>query len=237
MRWTQVTDVGLTRLINEDSLCVCPEIELFAVADGMGGHQAGEVASRLALQVIEQVLKKRLPKTNDPSPELLDAVKEANEAVLQAARRKPEWRGMGTTVTVCLKQDEELFSAHVGDSRAYLIREETIIQLTEDHTLVHELVKNGGISREQACFHPQRNVLTRALGAEPVVAVDLRRIGIMPRDLLLLCTDGLTAYLRKEEILALLKSAPGLEEGAGNLLREALDRGGADNITIVLVEF
>ncbi|RJQ24907.1 MAG: Stp1/IreP family PP2C-type Ser/Thr phosphatase [Peptococcaceae bacterium] len=237
MKWTQVTDIGLTRLINEDSLCVCPEIELFAVADGMGGHQAGEIASRLALQVIEQELKNRLPETSDPSAVLLEAVKGANEALFQAARRKPEWRGMGTTVTACLKRDDELISAHVGDSRAYLIRKETIVQLTEDHTLVHELVKNGGISREQAYFHPQRNVLTRALGTEPVVAVDLRRTRVTPRDLLLLCTDGLTAYLRKEEILALLKSAPGLEASAGTLLREALARGGADNITIVLVEF
>lgn len=237
MRWTQLTDIGLVRSINEDSLCVCPEIGLFAVADGMGGHQAGEVASQLALQVIKQGLKRNLPETGDPSAVLLEAVKEANGALFQAARRKPEWRGMGTTVTVCLKRGDELISAHVGDSRAYLIREGNIIQLTEDHTLVYELVKNGGISREQAHFHPQRNVLTRALGTEPVIEVDLRRIRVVPRDLLLLCTDGLTVYLQQGEILDVLRASPGLEAGAQALLKEALDCGGADNITIILVEF
>lgn len=237
MRWTQVTDVGLTRPINEDSLCICPEIEFLAVADGMGGHKAGEVASRLALQVIEQELKINLPEKNNPQAVLLGAVKSANETLFQAARRKTEWRGMGTTVTACLKSNGGLIIAHVGDSRAYLIRRGTIVQLTEDHTLVHEMVKNGGISREQAHLHPQRNVLIRALGTEPAIEVDLRWVRLIPGDMLLLCTDGLTSYLRQEEILDVLKAAPDLEKGSRTLLKKALDSGGADNITIILAKF
>lgn len=237
MRWAQVTDTGLIRALNEDSLCVSTDIGLFAVADGMGGHRAGEVASGMTLQLLERELGKRLKEGEKPENALIDSIKEANRTIFELSGQNPEYTGMGTTVTACLKQGEEIFVAQVGDSRAYLLRDDEIIRLTEDHSLVQELVKNGGITEEQAFAHPQRNVLTRALGTELSLVVDLYRVGVIPGDLLLLCTDGLTGYLRPDDLLFIIRSSPDLDEAVHNLLEKALQSGGADNVTIVLVEF
>lgn len=235
MRWAQVTDIGLVRNLNEDSLLISANIGLFAVADGMGGHRAGEVASATALQLVERELTSRLNAGDNPGAALINSIKEASCSVYEISRRSPELMGMGTTVTACLIRDKEAYIAQVGDSRAYLLRSGKIIRLTEDHSLVQELVKKGGISEEQALIHPQRNVLTRALGTESVLEVDLYRFDIGPGDILLLCTDGLTGYLLPEELLHTVQESMDLDAAARKLLEKALGYGGADNITIILI--
>ncbi|HBC92965.1 MAG TPA: Stp1/IreP family PP2C-type Ser/Thr phosphatase [Pelotomaculum sp.] len=236
MRWAQLTDRGLVRSLNEDSLCVSPEIGLFAVADGMGGHLAGEVASATALQMLEQDLSKRLQNGEFPQHALVNAVQGANRKIFELAGSNQQWAGMGTTLTACLKREEVIYIAQVGDSRAYLLRESRIVQLTEDHSLVRELVKNGELTEEQALQHPQRNVLTRALGTAPSLTVDLYLHKVGPGDLLLLCTDGLTGYLRPEEILFTVRTSPDLDTAVRVLVDKALGAGGKDNITVILLE-
>lgn len=236
MRWAQLTDIGLVRSLNEDSLCVSPEIGLFAVADGMGGHLAGEVASATALQILEQELAKRLQKGEFPEHALVAAVQEANRQIFELSSQNQHLSGMGTTITACLKRGGNIYIAQVGDSRAYLLRESLILQLTEDHSLVRELVRKGGLTEEQALHHPQRNVLTRALGTAPNVNVDSYHHEVSPGDLLLLCTDGLTAYLRPDEIMRTIRTAPGLDSAARSLVDKALGAGGKDNITVILLE-
>lgn len=237
MRWAQITDTGLSRKDNEDSLLVSPDMGLLAVADGMGGHQGGEVASGLALQTLEKELAHSLKKGESPEKALLDSVRMANISVFELSGRNKELHGMGTTITACLKCEDDLIIAHVGDSRAYLIRWGSIRQLTQDHSLVQELLRNGGISEEQALQHPQRNLLTRALGTEQSVEVDLYRYKVVANDLLLLCTDGLTRYLRQEDLLYIINSSKDIHAAVRVLLDKALQYGGADNITIILAQF
>lgn len=236
MRWAQLTDIGLVRSQNEDSLCVSPKLGLFAVADGMGGHLAGEVASATALEVLEQELGERLENGEFPEHALVGAVQEANRKVFELSNANQQWAGMGTTITACLKQGEVIYIAQVGDSRAYLIRESLIVQLTEDHSLVRELVKNGGLTEEEALQHPQRNVLTRALGAASSLNVDLYHQEVSPGDLLMLCTDGLTGYLCPDEIMQMISTSTDLATAARGLVDKALAAGGKDNITVILLE-
>lgn len=237
MKWACITDTGLVRALNEDSLCISPEDSFFAVADGMGGHRAGEVASKMALQLLKHELDRRLNGGERADLALVDSIKEANRSIFEMSARHTEWQGMGTTVTACLKRDGEVLIGQVGDSRAYLLRNNRISQLTEDHSLVQELVKSGCITEEEAFFHPQRNVLTKAIGTGPVLDVDLYRFNVISGDLLLLCTDGLTRYMRQEELLLSVSLAPDLDTAARELLKKATSSGGADNITIILVEF
>jgi len=237
MRWAQITDTGLSRKINEDSLIVSPELGLLAVADGMGGHRGGEVASGLALQTLKHELDRLLKRGDSPEKALIDSVRLANLSIFELSGRNKELQGMGTTITACLKRESDLITAHVGDSRAYLFRHGGIRQLTQDHSLVQELLKNGGISEEQALLHPQRNVLTRALGTEQSVEVDLYRDRIITNDFILLCTDGLTRYLRQEDLLYVVNSSPDIDSAVHVLLSKALQYGGADNITIILAQF
>lgn len=237
MKWACITDTGLVRALNEDSFCISAEDGFFAVADGMGGHQAGEVASKMALQLLKSELDKRLYNGEKAEQALVNAIKEANRALFEMSAKNPEWRGMGTTVTACLKQDGEILIGQVGDSRAYMLRDNGISQLTEDHSLVQELVKSGSITEEEAFLHPQRNVLTRAIGISVILDVDLFRINVLSGDQLLLCTDGLTRYLRQEDLLISVNAAPDLDSAVRDLLNKATQSGGADNITIILVEF
>jgi protein phosphatase len=237
MKWAYLTDTGLVRALNEDSLCVSPEESFFAVADGMGGHRAGEVASKTALQLLKSGLDRRLKSGEKAEQALVDSIKEANRSLFELADKNPEWQGMGTTVTACLKRDGEILIGQVGDSRAYLLRDNGISQLTEDHSLVQELVKSGTITEEEAFLHPQRNVLTRAIGIGLVLDVDLYRLSILSGDLLLLCTDGLTRYIRQEELLSTVIAAPDLDAAVQALLKKATQSGGADNISIVIIGF
>ena len=234
MKWSQVTHTGLVRPNNEDAFLAEPAMGLFAVADGMGGHRAGEVASRQAMENLRRYFRR--PEPADPGEALAAAFSAVNASILAAASAKRAWRGMGTTCTACLVRGDDLWVAHVGDSRAYLVRGSALTQLTEDHTWVLELLKNGQLTDEEAKSHPRRNMLVRALGAEASVQVDLRHVGLMPGDRILLCTDGLTNQVTPGEITHILSGTADLEATVKQLIDRALALGGLDNITIVLLE-
>jgi protein phosphatase len=223
-RHAVATDPGRKRRHNEDAYVVEPP--LFAVADGMGGAQAGEVASRLAAGALRE-----------GGGRLEDLIQEANRRVHQRSIEDPGAAGMGTTMTVAVVEDGTVRFGHVGDSRAYLIREGRLEQLTDDHSLVGELVRSGRLSPEEAESHPQRAVITRALGTEPDVDVDTFTVEAEPDDIYLLCSDGLTDMVSGSEILALVERSGGdLDEAARGLVNAANAGGGDDNITVVLFQ-
>ncbi|CCO07179.1 Stp1/IreP family PP2C-type Ser/Thr phosphatase [Desulforamulus hydrothermalis] len=236
MKWSQITDVGRVRAGNEDSLCACPDIGLFAVADGMGGHKAGEIASSTALNYLAENLRQALKTTKDIQASIQRILQEANQRIFRLSSEFEAYRGMGTTVTAGLFQEYQLFIAHIGDSRAYLVRDDDIIQLTDDHSLVGEMLRHGGITEEQALCHPQRNVLTRAMGTAPAVTFDFYNRRLQPGDKILLCTDGLVNHMRPEEIKSTILAQKDLDLAVKLLLDTALARGGHDNITMILVE-
>ena len=241
-----VTDVGRQRQHNEDFFLVQPEARLFIVADGMGGHAAGEIASRIAGESIaEFILHTRdedgtwphayndrfKPSTN----RLLAALKIANSRVIDAMRRDSRLKGMGTTVVASLVEEGTMSLAHVGDSRAYLVRDAQMARITNDHSWVFEQVQAGMLTEAEAERHPLRNVITRALGGGASVVADASEIECRPGDLFLLCSDGLTGMVPEDEILRLLMENEDLEEAARHLVETANARGGHDNITAVLV--
>jgi PPM family protein phosphatase len=229
------SDVGRVREGNEDSYFAGATV--FAVADGMGGHQAGEIASRTALEPISELDGQMYASAEDAQEALVEAIAAANRAVVAEGDADPELAGMGTTLTAVMVRDGRLHLAHVGDSRAYLLRErETISQLTTDHTLVEQLVRDGRLSREEAATHPQRSVITRAIGVEDDVQVDsLPPIELQPGDQVLLCSDGLTGPVDDTEIAALLDPGTDGDAVCRQLVEAANDAGGPDNITVVLL--
>ncbi|WP_433946278.1 Stp1/IreP family PP2C-type Ser/Thr phosphatase [Paenibacillus sp. SN-8-1] len=237
-----VSDVGHVRSVNEDSSWVANLEQGFTlgiVADGMGGHQAGDTASRLAVETIVSDLKS-LPRATSSElrrEALRKAILHANEVVFRAASESVEYHNMGTTVVAILMDRREGIIGHIGDSRAYLFRQGNITQLTEDHTLVNELVKSRQISEEEAYNHPRRNVITRALGTDAQVDVDLIHVVLKEGDILLLCSDGLSSYVPKQQ-MAQTVGLPNvsLKDRADHLLQLALDVGGEDNITVALFE-
>lgn len=222
------THTGRQREANEDS---CFErAPVFAVADGMGGAQAGEVASGLAVEAFEAERDDALA----PEAYLRETAERANRSIFERARGDSSRSGMGTTLTAAVLADGEVSIGHVGDSRAYLLREGELGQLTNDHSLVEELRRQGKLTREQAAEHPQRSVITRALGPEPGVDVDTMTVSARAGDVFLLCSDGLTTMLDDDRVQAILEEAEDLEQAADHLVRAANDRGGKDNITVVL---
>jgi len=229
-RVAAVTDPGRRRRRNEDSYVIEPP--LFAIADGMGGAQAGEVASRLATVALKE-------SGTEASGEerIFDLIQEANRRVYDRSSTDPNTSGMGTTITVALVENERVAFGHVGDSRAYLIREATMEQLTEDHSLVNELLKTGRLSREEAESHPQRSVITRALGTDPDVDVDTFTIAAREGDLFLLCSDGLTDMVSEDSILSVVeRNRDDIDDALRALVRAANKAGGEDNITVVAFE-
>ena len=224
----QMTDTGRQRRDNEDSMFV--RAPVFVVADGMGGAQAGEVASRLAVETFEQ----GLPDSGSPEERLADRVREANRRIHELSHADDERHGMGTTLTAAYVDDSHLAIAHVGDSRAYLFRDGELRRLTQDHSLVGELVRKGKLTEEEAEEHPQRSIITRALGPEPSVEVDTWSYPVRDGDIVLLCSDGLTSMITEEKIAEVLESSPSLKEAGSRLIREANAAGGRDNITVVL---
>ncbi len=225
-----VTDPGRTRRHNEDSYVIEPP--LFAIADGMGGAVAGEVASRLATAA----LKESGPAAGGEQ-RIADLIQEANRRVYDRSSTDPNTSGMGTTITVALVGDDHVAFGHVGDSRAYLIRDASMEQLTEDHSLVNELLKTGKLSREEAETHPQRSVITRALGTDPDVDVDTFSVSAENGDLFLLCSDGLTDMVSEDSILDVVERNRSDIDGALRaLVKEANRGGGVDNITVVAFE-
>ena len=223
------TDVGCVREHNEDSLVVAPP--LYVVCDGMGGHAAGEVASEIAVDVIAD----RAPDHADAAA-LGQAVEEANLAVIKAAREGVGRAGMGCTCTAAILEKERLVIAQVGDSRAYLLHQGKLQQLTRDHSLVADLIEAGQITEAEARVHPQRSVITRALGSDPRTQPDLFEINVEAGDRLLLCSDGLSTMLEDREIEKILVSATDPQRCAAQLVNEANGRGGYDNVTVIVVD-
>ncbi len=223
------TDVGQVRDHNEDSLFVAPP--LYMVADGMGGHAAGEVASELAVQTVAQ-----LAPAYPNGPMLENALIEANRAVYDMARNNPRRQGMGTTVTAALLQGTRLVLAQVGDSRAYLLHNGILQQLTRDHSFMQDLIDAGEITPEQARIHPQRNYITRALGTAPSVEVDTYDLNVSPGDRLLLCTDGLSGMIDDHDIADTLAGISNPQNCVNSLIAQANEAGGHDNVTAIVVD-
>jgi len=231
VRASLLTDVGRVRERNEDAAFAGDHV--FAVADGLGGHRAGEVASDLALGSV-RALDQAEPRT--AAKGVAEAVRKGNRAVHDRAETDDSLRGMGTTMTAVVISGNTAFIAHVGDSRCYLIRSGQITQLSRDHTLVARMVSEGRLTPEQAEAHPQRSVLTRALGADKDVDVDESRVTLIDGDRLLLCSDGLTGMLSDEEIRDFATSGSDLDEICRRLVDAANERGGQDNITVVVID-
>jgi serine/threonine protein phosphatase PrpC len=222
------SDTGRKRRRNEDSLVIDPP--LFAVADGMGGAQAGEIASKLAAAALEDTD----PGSLSGEERVTSLIQEANRRVYERSNEDPSASGMGTTITVALVEDHGVTIGHVGDSRAYRYRDGAIEQITEDHSLVNELMKSGKLSPEEAETHPQRSVITRALGTDPDVDVDSFTVETQEGDVFLLCSDGLTTMVDDDDILGVLeKHRDDLDRATKSLVAAANRGGGEDNITVV----
>lgn len=230
------SDIGLIRQTNEDSYaCIHPD--LFLVADGMGGHVAGEVASKMAVQAVVEYLRQNLQPGLTPRGLLEQAIARANELIYQLSKSRDDYAGMGTTVSAVYLDGANVYWGHVGDSRVYLLRDSHLCQLTNDHSLVWELVQSGNITKAEAHTHPQRNMLTRAVGTGKTIQVDTGVTGWQKGDYLLLCTDGLTNMLSEQEICRLIKEGQLDGEKTVNLLiAEANRAGGLDNITAILLK-
>jgi PPM family protein phosphatase len=223
------SDTGRQRRANEDSLLA--RAPLFVVADGMGGAQAGEVASQIAVEVFEP----GLPETAHPELELAELARAANARIHELSHANAEQAGMGTTLTAVYVGEQEVAIAHVGDSRAYCLRDGQLLRLTDDHSLVDELMRQGRLTPEEAVEHPQRSVITRALGPEGIVDVDTRSFRARAGDVYLLCSDGLTTMLSEQQIAAALLAHPRLRDAGEALIAAANQAGGRDNITVVLI--
>ncbi|QIB26254.1 Stp1/IreP family PP2C-type Ser/Thr phosphatase [Caloranaerobacter azorensis] len=235
------TDTGIVREINQDSY-YCSDIDelpLFVVADGMGGQNAGEVASMLAISTMKEVLyefKDKLLNDEIEIPYFINlALSRANYKIYKQSLENERFSGMGTTVTLAFIKSNKIYIGHVGDSRAYLIRESKLIQLTQDHSLVAELVRNGSITEEEAINHPQKNIITRAIGTEKEVKVDITSRDILTGDIIILCTDGLSNMVSDKDILKIMLSSENMQEACDKLTYIANERGGFDNTTVLAI--
>ena len=230
MAATLRTDIGKLRKQNEDAAWFDEARAVFAVADGMGGHLAGEVASRMAIEAVQRMAREN---ERPGIAALREAVACAHETILTHAQDHIECAGMGPTLSVLWLGENYAYIAHVGDSRIYRLREGSLTQITQDHSLVEELVRAGLITREQARTHPRRNIITRALGTHGENEPDLLVTDVQDGDVFLLCTDGLTGMVPDDEIERTLRDC-GIEAAADRLLALALDAGGRDNVTLIL---
>ncbi len=229
------TDIGKVRFRNEDNLLVVVDgpVKIFAVADGMGGHSGGDVASSLALDVIKNSTFHAANLTDS----VVRAISAANAEILKKGRGSHELEGMGTTVTLIAASGNRCIIAHVGDSRAYLYRQDILTRLTDDHSLVEELVRQGKITPQEASDHPQKHVLTQALGSEGSVNIETSEITVRIGDKFLLCTDGLTDLVTDEDIEYIMSKNENLTTQARELIDKANENGGIDNMTVVLLEY
>lgn len=246
--WASGTDVGIIREHNEDAVGINEKIQLAVLADGMGGYNAGEVASAIAVQEISQEVHNRLGQeaaTSDSdnlgytreSVIIKDAIVNANQTILNTAEAQPQCKGMGTTVVALMFYDNRLTVAHLGDSRLYRLRNDNLEQMTMDHSLVQELENLGHYTHEEAINSPQKNYITRAMGVDSNPDVDIRESPVMPDDIYLICSDGLSDQVRDEQIhLCLTTHADKLERGVEQLIKQANDAGGPDNISVILAK-
>lgn len=210
---------------------------LFMVADGMGGHLAGEKAAQSAIEVISAMLTEDATRNGDTDAAIRRAIQEANRQIVQASLQDSSMRGMGTTATVAIAEGGKIYVGHVGDSRAYLIHPTAIEMITEDHSVVAQLLKAGAITAQEAAHHPYRNVITRCLGMQMDVEADTFAVDWAPGDRLLLCTDGLSGLVSDEEMLALSTEDVDPQDACQKMLDLAMARGGYDNITVVLLQY
>ncbi len=231
------THVGMRRQANEDCYAIAPELGLYLVADGMGGHKAGQVASQFASETAIRAIEALQGATISLAERLRHAVATANREIFAAAEAKPELSGMGTTFVALLFGGERLALAHVGDSRAYLLRQGRLRALTDDHSIVGELLRRHEISSEDARLHPHRHVLTRALGVRPRIEPDLAEMTPQSDDVFILCSDGLTTHVSDAEIAERVSEESDLELAAGGLVDAANRAGGIDNTTVLLVRY
>jgi serine/threonine protein phosphatase PrpC len=234
------TDVGRKRVHNEDSFLVMPESGLFCVADGLGGHASGEVASRMAVEELAAYFRATDPEPPDRAHEdrVAEAIRIANRSILARARSEPDLSGMGTTLVAgYFTEDGPLVVGHVGDSRAYLFRDGELRRLTEDHSLLQDFIRQSSPSAAEIDAFPHKNVIVRAVGMRDDVAADLSRVDVRERDVLLLCSDGLFGMLPDEQMAEILREEGGEILRANQLLVDAANEaGGSDNVTSVLVQ-
>ena len=243
-----LSDKWLARTHNEDSFFADKDLGLLVVADGMGGHSAGDVASRMAVEALSGYMRKSCAGIEPligpagsgrsaASNRLVSGIKHANQVVCKAAKTNSSWRGMGTTIVAALADGDRLSIAHAGDSRAYLVRSGTISQRTDDHSVVAEQVRKGLMSKEEAEGSGIRNLITRALGNDEALEVDVTEIHILDGDKLLLCSDGLTTMVTDDEVLMIMASDNLPEAACTRLVDAANNNGGRDNITVVVAFF
>lgn len=239
------SDKGMVRQINEDSIYIPVDtnrnsIMLFIVADGMGGHMAGEIASKEAIDAVVRYIHENYEKeASNVRSNLINLVNEsilyANKQIYEKSLSDINLSGMGTTFAIALIHNESLYIGHVGDSRIYLIRRNNLYQLTRDHSYVEELVNSGTITREEAANHPQKNIITRALGTEEIVEIDICVRKMYKNDILILCTDGLTNMVKEEIIKEVVEGIESPQESAEKLVSLANEAGGTDNISVIIV--
>ncbi len=231
------SDQGKVRASNEDSYVANAKDKIFLVADGMGGHVAGEVASQIAASAVEEVISSGKPEMSMEAL-LRMAVSTANTRVYETQKLNPEYRGMGSTLTAIVFRGGRYYLAQVGDSRAYLLREQRLTQLTRDHSLVWPLFENGIISKDHMSRHPQKNLITRSIGTHSEVEADLQSGEVAAGDVFLLCSDGLTDVLSDQEIRQILLAGGGdIRYSCEALVAETNARGGPDNVTVILIRF
>lgn len=235
------SDKGKVREMNQDSYFISTsldEVQLYIVADGMGGYNGGEIASSLAVQTAKNYILnnfKDIEKNRESIIQLLGSSMEyANMVIYEKAKENPELQGMGTTLEICLIYNNKVYIGHVGDSRIYRIRKEFIRKLTQDHSYVQKLVKEGTITKEQAAHHPQKNMLMKALGCNAFVEPDVMVKGFLKDDILIMCSDGLSNLVGRETIYEM--ASKNIEQATKDLVQLANDRGGYDNITVVIIK-
>lgn len=239
MEISAATSAGCIRPLNEDAYYVSEPnssgMVLAIVADGMGGHNAGEIASGKAVGIVQ---KDVVAQSDKSAKEILvKAVDDANREIYEMSRNKKSLSGMGTTMTACVVENNNVTAVQVGDSRLYRIRKDSITQITKDHSLVEMLVENGEITKEEAKSHPQKNIITRAVGTDKTVESDVYEFKTKKDDVILLCSDGLVNMVEDETILSIINTSKTLEEAANNLVLNAETAGGTDNITVILIRF
>lgn len=232
MQVSTSTHVGMVREQNEDSFLSMPELALFAVADGMGGHRGGKTASQLIVSELRELAETEAPQK---SMDLASMLTRINLRIREVAAADPSLEGMGSTCSAVVIRGGRLYVAHVGDSRVYLMRNDQLQQVTLDHRAIQKLIDEGTLSEAEAEFHPWRNILTRSMGAEDKVEIDLYERDLQAGDEIMICSDGLTGMLPEPNILDILSAGEDLQATADRLVAGANENGGADNITVVLI--
>lgn len=238
MKACSITDIGKVRSVNQDYVfhsetAIGNLPNLFLVADGMGGHKAGDLASRYCVELMTEQVKKSSFRT--PVSILQEAIQTANEGVQRKALTSMDYEGMGTTIVAATLLGDELYIANIGDSRAYLVGKE-MKQITEDHSLVEVMVKNGGLERKDARSHPNKNIITRALGTNKIVQADFFELSVRAGDMILMCSDGLTNMIDDDELFEIIQNGKeNLEVTVQKLIETANQYGGRDNISVILI--